>query len=69
MKLLFTPHSPRYFNLDIAKSLIILCALVYERDDKSVEFASDAAKRNDLSEEDRRQQVYVSFLHTLKQIN
>jgi len=59
---------PRYFNLDIAKSLIILCALVYERDDESVEMASKVAKRDDLHTDDRTSQSARYVLQSTKKI-
>jgi hypothetical protein len=59
---------PRYFNLDIAKSLIILCALVYERDDKYVIMASEVAKRKNLLEHEKHNQVARFLLQSTKRI-
>lgn len=58
----------RYFNLDIAKSLIILCALVYERDDHYVNMAGEAAKRDDVSESEKQSEVARLLLQSSRQI-
>lgn len=47
----------RYFNLDIAQSLIILSALVYERDDQLVKEAGKIAEQEHISECERQHQV------------
>jgi hypothetical protein len=60
----------RYFNLDIAKSLLVLCALVYERDDQYVIEAGKVAKaRDDLSLDETHDQIARLLLQSTQRIS
>jgi hypothetical protein len=51
------PVPTRFFNLDVSKTFLLLCALVYERDDEFVAEAAKLGKNSTLAPKERRERV------------